>query len=102
MTLNYPPQTFEEWYATGATRFISSPYELIEKAFAAGVASQQAEIERLRAGLVKYGYDRGRYEAVVEAARLFLMNMWDADVDAFPDMEQLRAALAAVPKEEKI
>ena len=86
---NHTPQTFEEWWSTGLWQKANSPKEIATAAFAAGVASQQAEIERLKAtnddlsgrvSLAELEIERlhrtagvawqlARYEAVVEAAR---------------------------------
>lgn len=48
MTLNHAPQTFEEWRESALA---SGQAIGFASAFAAGVASQQAEIERLKAAL---------------------------------------------------
>ena len=65
------PQTFEEWRERWPLL-----YDDTRAAYAAGVASQQAEIERLNTQLDEMAMTFGnqgnrlaRYEAVVEAAR---------------------------------
>lgn len=115
---NNPPQTFEEWWATYRDERQSAFHDwivAIKAAFAAGVASQQAEIERLkervllRDASIKQLQDARdgqrfraeRYEAVVEAAREAEASWRDHPLGCHAEMIALRAALAALDKKEK-
>lgn len=104
--------TFEDWYRSGQGRMASSPYELMQAAWSAGVASQQAEVAKtirqreaaldacfraerrerdLKDELSAVGRHAVKVAAVVQAAR---------EVVAQPatrlDLGELRAAVATL------
>lgn len=116
------PQTFEEWFVT--TTDWKSKYECAREAFAAGVASQQAERDTILLQLADALHEAAdlkaeisalvdeqvgelkRYEAVVEAAREIMAAYADEfgpeALDEPPEyrwkraVHSLRAALAAL------